>query len=353
MRIIIINHAVAAILSDNQLKLHFAGNSFLLVHNMPRLPRTSPISSRLRTSIRRHTPSRTGGASPSSIKKLSVSMLQGYLASYKLPTSGPKQQLIERLINHVRPRTTKERTQPAPQVQSSDSNKSSPSGESSPPNPSKERQSDSPATSDQPSGGQYSQSQSRTHSPPRDRRHKKQRTRNAPLPRSRKRHRTRSPPPRRHRDSSSDSHSSLSPPRCKYHRRAKDSSLSASSLPRCKHHHHARDSSLSTSSLPRRKRHHHARDSSLSSSSPWRHTRCRRPRDSSLSSSSSRRHKRCRRTRDSSLSYSTSSSSSTSINYTHYYRRRRSIPQIPHLNKSIYLMCSTPAQSPTTPHQAG
>ena len=205
---------------------------------MPRQPRTRPISSRLWSSIRRHTPVRTSGVSPSSIKKLSVSMLQGYLASYKLPISGPKQQLIERLINHVRPRTTKERTRPVPQVESSDSNKSSPSGESALHNRPIEQQSDSSATSDQLSGGQGSKSELSAHSPPRRR---GQWSTNV---RSRKRHRTHSPPPHRYRDSYLDSDSSLSPPQHKHRRRARDSSLSASSLPQHKHRQRVRDSSL-------------------------------------------------------------------------------------------------------------
>ena len=305
---------------------------------MPRQQRTRPISGRLRSSIRTHTPVRTGGVSPSSIKKLSVSMLRGYLASYKLPISGPKQQLIERLINHVRPRTTKERTRPVPQVESSDSNKSSPSGESALSNRPREQQTHSPTTSDQPSGGQENQSESSAHSSPRRRWRKNQRT---TLTRSRKRHRTRSPPPHSYRDSSSESDSSLSPQRCKHRR---DSSLTSASLRCRKRRHRARDSSLSSASSRHHKRRRKARDSSLSSASSRHHKRRRRARDSSLSSDS-RQHKRRRSASDSS---STSSNSSTSTNYTHYYHRKRH--RRCHTSSRASISCAPPLPSRLQDH---
>ena len=87
-------------------------------------------------------------------------MLRGYLASYNLPISGPKKQLIARLISHIRPTTTGQRTRREEPAES----KSSPSGESSNRGHSRGQQGDPPTTSDQPSGGQ---SESSSHLSPR------------------------------------------------------------------------------------------------------------------------------------------------------------------------------------------
>jgi hypothetical protein len=148
-----------------------------------------------------------------------VSMLRGYQASYKLPTSGPIKAATNQVSHQSRSSHNYRGTLNSlgAQAQSSDSNKSSPSGELSPCNRLGELQSDF----QQLRTNTAVVSIVRAHSAPRqsrDRKRKNQQTGNAPLPRSPKRHRTRSPPPRRHWDSSSHSHSSLSPPLCKHHR---------------------------------------------------------------------------------------------------------------------------------------
>ena len=57
---------------------------------MPRV--TTPR--RLRSDAHRRSLPQKAGVSPTAIKKLRVDRLRGYLASYQLPTTGAKQQLV-------------------------------------------------------------------------------------------------------------------------------------------------------------------------------------------------------------------------------------------------------------------
>ena len=66
------------------------------------MPRSLATPKRLRSGALRCPLTKKVGVSPTSIKKLRVDMLRGYLASYHLPTTGSKQQLADRLTNHVR-----------------------------------------------------------------------------------------------------------------------------------------------------------------------------------------------------------------------------------------------------------
>ena len=186
-------------------------------------------------------------------------MLQGYLASYNLPISCPKKQLIARLTSHIRHATTRQRTHREEPAESSDFNKSSPSSESLNRSRSQGQQGDPPTTSDQPSSGQ---SESSSHLSPR--RSQDQRRKQQQPTRSHKDHHT---PSHRHQDSSSDSYPSPSPPRRKHRHHGRDS------LPKSSRHKQLTPSSQGQ--LPdgqhQVQAHHNASDTVEPGTAPCRH----------------------------------------------------------------------------------
>ena len=84
------------------------------------MPRVNTTPKRLRSNARRRSLSQRPVVSPTAIRKLCVDMLRGYLASYQLPTTGSKQQLVERLTNHIRASAAKKvqrsRSHPSKQI---------------------------------------------------------------------------------------------------------------------------------------------------------------------------------------------------------------------------------------------
>ena len=275
------------------------------------MPRINTTPRRPRSDAHRRSLPLRAGVSPTAIKKLRVDMLRGYLSSYKLPTSGSKQQLVERLTHHIRSSATKKIQRPRgqPSKQKSVEKAATHTGTEAPPLDSTPPESsdsnsdnDNTGSQDPPSGDQGSP-QRPPSGGPKTKRHRAQ----SSLPQSKreKHRRYRSMP------SDADSHSGgqSSPPSGGQNPRARKRHASCSHSPPSKRQRYRRPHSTSSESdlsAPWYRRHGH-RDSSLSSSSTSSYT------SSSSSSSSSRHRHRHQRRRHCSRRRRRHSSSATGI----------------------------------------
>ena len=262
------------------------------------MPRVTTTPRRLRSDAHCCSSPQRVGMSPTAIKKPRVDRLRGYLARYQLPTTGSKQQLVERLTHHIRSLATKKIQRPRAQPSKQNSVKKAamhsrteaPPLDPTPPESSDSNSdNDDTGSQDPPSGDQGS-----PQSPPSGGRKTKRHRAQSPLPQSKHRkHRRFCSTP-----SEADSHSGgqSSPPSGGHNPRARK--------------HHARRSYLPPS---KRQRTHPRSPSSESDMSPPWHRR-HRHRDSSLSSSST-------------SSYTSSSSSLSSSNRRHHHQRRRHCSQ--------------------------
>ena len=221
-----------------------------------------------------------GAVSPTTIKKLRVDMLRGYLASYQLPTTGSKQQLVDRLTNYVRSHATRkiQRSRVEPSVKSRGATHTdAPPVELIAANPLESSDSNSNGddtdNQDPPSGDQGSSKSSSSddrHTTKRQKHSAERHSGSSPSgghrARKRRASRTHSPSSKRRRYYSSSSESEVSPPR--HRRRRRDSSPSTSSTSsytssstsssyRCRRHRRKHRS--------RRRRHRSSRDAAIAS----------------------------------------------------------------------------------------